>query len=77
MNIKLIFIFLVLLTQGAFGVVTKVTECQAKCDKQVNGCIYTCAQTQMRQSLVTQERCQKLCAGVNKECKNTKCYLDP
>lgn len=27
------------------GVVTKVTECQAKCDQQVNGCIYTCAQT--------------------------------
>ncbi|CAD8158653.1 unnamed protein product [Paramecium octaurelia] len=74
MNIKLLIILIVLLFNGVLT--SKVKECQAKCDSQINICVYTCAQSQLRQSLESQSKCKKMCDAVNKECKTSKCYLE-
>ncbi|CAK77326.1 unnamed protein product (macronuclear) [Paramecium tetraurelia] len=82
MNIKYLIILIVLLFNGGkqfkvtIVLASKIKECQAKCDSQINICIYTCAQSQLRQSLESQAKCKKMCDGVNKECKTSKCYLE-
>ncbi|CAD8145957.1 unnamed protein product [Paramecium octaurelia] len=74
MNFKVFIIMLIFLISGVLT--SKVKECQAKCDSQINICIYTCASSQLRQSLESQSQCKKMCDQVNKECKSSKCYLD-